>query len=257
MSAPAIAPAGERAASLALHAVAASRRGDAVLDDVSLAVAAGEHAVVLGASGAGKSTLLRVALGLERIDAGRVELLGRDLATLGRSERNALRQRVGVLLARDALFDERSVEENVALGVRAGSREVTRRAVREALLLVGLKHVEHRRPEALAPGERRRVALARAIAGRPALLVADEPAAALDPVAAGAVHTLLAQLRVRLELALLVATRDPRALEGADRAHFLHGGRIAAADRPDLLRKRPDAALQQLLAGRPYGPIAP
>jgi ABC-type transporter Mla maintaining outer membrane lipid asymmetry ATPase subunit MlaF len=131
------------------------------------------------------------------------------------------------------------------------------RAVREALLLVGLKHVEHRRPGALAAGERRRVALARAIAGRPALLVVDEPAPALDPVAAGAVHVLLAQLRTRLELALLVATRDPRALDGADRAHFLHGGRIAAADRPDLLRKRPDAALQQLLAGRPYGPIAP
>ncbi len=247
----------DAATAFAAHDVTVSRRDEVLLDGVSIAVAAGEHAVVLGASGAGKSLLLRVALGLEPADAGRVELLGQDLAVVGRGARAALRSRVGVLLASDALFEERSVEENVALGVRARSREAARRAVREALLLVGLKHVEHRRPAALAAGERRRVALARAIAGRPALLVADEPAAALDPVAAGAMHVLLAQLRVRLELAVLVATRDPRALEGADRAHFLHGGRIAAADRPDLLRKRPDLALQQLLGGRPYGPIAP
>jgi D-methionine transport system ATP-binding protein len=209
------------------------------VEGVTLAVARGEHAVLLGAAGAGHALLLRAALGLERCDAGRVE-------------------RLGAMLAQDALFEDRAVEENVALGVRDGrSREALRRAVREALLLVGLKHVEHRRPGTLTAGERRRVALARAVAGGPELLVAEEPAHALDPVAAGAVYALLAQLRTRLGLTLLVAASDPRALEGADRAGFLNRGRLVAFETPDRLRVRADAALQQLLAGRPYGPIAP
>jgi ABC-type transporter Mla maintaining outer membrane lipid asymmetry ATPase subunit MlaF len=253
VSAPAVGrAAAENSAAFAADDLSKSYGDVPALDRVSLAFAAGEHAVLLGPSGAGKSLLLRLALGLERADAGRVAVLGEELATCGRRARSALRARIGVLFARDALFEERSVEENVALGARGRAR-----AVREALLLVGLKHVEHRRPAALTAGERRRVALARAIAGAPALLVVDEPAAGLDPVAAGAIHALLGQLRARLELSLVVASRDPRALDGADRAAFLHAGRLVAVDTPDRLRVRADGALQQLLAGRPYGPIAP
>lgn len=246
------------APTVAVHEVVKRYGEQPALDGVSLAVAPGEHVVLFGPSGAGKSVLLRIALDLERADAGSVAVLGETLATLDRDARTAVRRRIGVVFAQDALFEERSVEENVALGVRgAVSREATRRAVREALMLVGLKHVEHRKPAALAPGERRRVALARAIAGGPTLLVADEPAAGLDPVAAGAVYALLAQLRSRLALCLLVASRDARALDGADRVAFVHAGRVGAVATPALLRSHADAALQQLLAGRPYGPIAP
>jgi len=243
------------AASLAASEVA-KRFGDhAALDGVSLEVAAGERVVLVGPSGAGKSVLLRVMLGLERASAGRVRLFGEDPAS---AAGRRLVARVGVLLERDALFADRSVEENVALGVRDGrSREAVRRAAREALLLVGVKHREHGRPAALAPGERRRVALARAVAGGPALLWVDEPGRGLDPVAAGALHALLGQLRARLGLALVVTSADPRALEGADRAGFLHRGRLGALEPPERLRERPDAALQQWLAGRPHGPIAP
>ena len=130
------------------------------------------------------------------------------------------------------------------------------RAVRESLLLVGLKQVEHLKPAALAPGVRRRVALARAVAPTPALLVVDEPVAGLDPVDAAIVVTLISQLRERLDLTLLVATRDPRGFAGADRVAFLHGGRVQVEDSPAALRTHADIALQQLLAGRPLGPLA-
>jgi len=256
MSAPAIDRATDDAPAFAAEDVSKSYGDARALDRVSLAFSTGTQAVLLGPSGAGKSALLRLALGLERADGGRVAVLGRDLASVPRRARAALRARIGVLFAQDALFAERSVEENVALGAH-GARAVRARAVREALLLVGLKHVEHRRPTALTAGERRRVALARAIAGAPALLVVDEPAAGLDPVAAGAIHALLGQLRARLGLTLVVASRDPRALDGAEVAAFLHAGRVVAVDAPDRLRACTDAALQQLLAGRPYGPIAP
>jgi len=246
------------APALAFEALALHAEDGVALDGVSLAIARGEHAVLFGASGAGKSALLRTALGLTRADGGRATLLGADVAALGGAARRRVLARVGVLFAQDALFDDRAVEDNVALGVRDGRpHEAARRAVREALLLVGLKHVDHCRPATLTAGERRRVALARAIAGGPELLLADEPARGLDPVASGAVYALLAQLRTRLGLTLLVASSDPRALEGADRAAFLHRGRIVACDRPALLRTRTDAALHQLLAGRPWGPIAP
>ena len=218
-----------------------------------LAIPRGAHVALFGASGAGKSLALQLLLGLAKPDAGRVSLFGADPAGPSAA---ALRARLGFVPAQDALFADRSVEENVALALPRGRHAAARtRAVRESLLLVGLKHVEHLKPAALAPGVRRRVALARAVAHAPALLVVDEPVAGLDPVGAAIVATLIAQLRERLGLTLLVATRDPRGFEGADRVAFLHAGRIQSEDAPSALRTRADAALQQLLAGRPFGPL--
>jgi ABC-type transporter Mla maintaining outer membrane lipid asymmetry ATPase subunit MlaF len=204
-----------------------------VLDGLDFAVARGECVALFGPSGAGKSLLLRLLLGLERPDAGQI----------------AVRARSGVVFEQNALFEDRSVEDNVALALRAVAKRpaaAARRAVHESLVLVGLKHVEHLRPHALPAGARRRVALARAIAHEPELLLIDEPAVGLDPVAAAAICEVIAQLRTRLGLSLLIATRDPQRVLGiADRGAFLHGGRIAA-----------DAAREQFLAARVHGPIA-
>jgi phospholipid/cholesterol/gamma-HCH transport system ATP-binding protein len=259
VSALSLAPAPAAAvAPLAWIGVARRERGLERLGDVSLAVARGSITVLLGASRAGKSLLLRIGLGLEPADAGSVALLGRDPRG---AERMRLLQRVGVVFPGGALFDAWSVERNVGFLAREVQRrpaaEVAR-AVRESLLLVGLKHVEHLRPAALAPGTRQRVALARAIAHRPELLVLDEPAADLDPVAAEALLALVVQLRERLGLSVLAATRDPRtALRIGERIAMLHAGRIAAEGDPDAIRRAPDEALQQLLAGRAHGPIQP
>lgn len=227
---------------------------------VDLAVARGELVALLGATGSGKTALLRTWLGLAPAAAGRARVFGAELARLRRGERRALRARLGVVFERDALLDDRPVEANVELALRAAGVRPGRalaRAVHESLLLVGLKHLGHLRPSELPPGPRRRVALARAVAHAPELLLVDEPGAGLDPIAAAAIHELVAQLRVRLGCTVLVATREPaRALAMADRAAFLHQGRIVAEGPPAALASRADAALQQLLGGRPHGPIA-
>lgn len=190
-------------------------RDHEVLAGFEFAMARGEFVVIHGANGAGKSLLLRLWLGLERPDAGSVRLLGGDPAGGSRQQRKALLARTGVVFEQDALFEDRSVGDNVALALRAAPRRsaiAARRAVHESLLLVGLKHVDHLRPRALSPGTRRRVALARAIAHHPELLLVDEPAAGLDPIAGAAIHELLAQLRSRLALSILITTRHPEPL---------------------------------------------
>ena len=229
MSAVALDAAPQPAPALAVSGLAKSFGDRDVLAGLDFAVSRGEFVAIFGANGAGKSLLLRLLLGLERPDAGSARLLGAEVARLSGRARAALLARVGVVFERDALFEDRSVADNIALALRAGPRRsaaAARRAVHESLLLVGLKHVDHLRPRALPAGTRRRVALARAIAHGPELLLVDEPAAGLDPVAGAALHELVAQLRTRLDLTVLVATRHPeRALALADRSALLHRGR--------------------------------
>lgn len=242
---------------LTAHAVSKAGVEHDGLAGFDLSIARGAHVALFGASGAGKSLALQILLGVTKPDAGRVSLFGADPAALRGRAAASLRARLGFVPALDGLFADRSVEENVALGQPRGRSAAARaRAVRESLLLVGLKQVEHLKPAALAPGVRRRVALARAIAPMPELLVVDEPVAGLDPVGAAIVVALIAQLRERLDLTLLVATRDPRGFASADRVAFLHGGRVRVEDAPAALCTCADAALQQLLNGRALGPFA-
>lgn len=257
--APAAAPAAEPA--FALEGLCARAGDRELLRALSFAAPRGAIAALVGAAGAGKSTVLRVALGLARADAGRALLLGRELAAASRAERAATLRRVGVVWPGGALFPDRDVAGNVGFVLRevlGRPREEVARAVRESLLLVGLKHVEHLAVDELGDGVRRRVALARAVAHRPELLVLDEPAGGLDPIAADAVRELVRQLRDRLALTVVVAARDPAwALPIAEHAAILHAGRVLAAGPPAALRGAGDPAVQQLLAGRAHGPIEP
>jgi ABC-type transporter Mla maintaining outer membrane lipid asymmetry ATPase subunit MlaF len=239
-----------------------ARAGDReLLAELSFAAPRGAIGALVGAAGSGKSTALRVALGLARAFAGRALLLGRELAAAPRAERAAVLARVGVVWPGGALFPDRDVAGNVGFALRevqGRPREEVARAVRESLLLVGLKHVEHRAVDELPDGLRRRVALARAVAHRPELLLLDEPAGGLDPVAADAMRELVRQLRDRLGLTVVLFTRDPAwALPIAEHAAVLHAGRVAAEGSPAALGASPDPAVQQLLAGRAHGPIEP
>jgi phospholipid/cholesterol/gamma-HCH transport system ATP-binding protein len=134
----------------------------------------------------------------------------------------------------------------------------TARIVREKLLLVGLKHVEHLYPSQLSGGMRKRVALARAIAHEPELLLADEPTAGLDPIMADTIDELILQLRDRLGVTVLCITHDLYAtFKLADRVAMLYQGRIIADGPPDEMRRTRDEVVRQFLIPRVHGPISP
>lgn len=234
--------------------------------EITLAVRPGAIVALLSAEplDAGplaSGALPRLALGLERAAGGRVVLFGTPLEGASRAQRAALRARVGVVWRGGALFDDDDVAGNVGFPLRQLQRrpgpEVAR-AVRESLLLVGLEHIEHVRADELAAGVRVRVALARAIAHRPELLLLDDPSGGLDPLAADAMAQLVVQLRDRLGLGVLVVSRDACwALPIADHVAVLRGGRIVAAGSAAEVRAVADAAVQQLLAPRAVGPLRP
>ncbi len=208
-----------------------------VVTDLSLTIPARSTTVILGPSGTGKSTLLRMATGLLAPDAGHVHTLGDDVFALRRAGLFALRQRIGVLFQDNALFSSLSVRDNVMFPLlRVAKRTVKQSAERaDSLLeLVGLHDVGRRMPDALSGGQRKRVALARAIALEPELVLFDEPTAGLDPQTSASIDALIVDMQQRLKCAFVVITHDvisARAI--AHHVGVLWGGELlafAAAD---------------------------
>jgi putative ABC transport system ATP-binding protein len=198
------------------------------LDGVSLRVARGELVAVMGPSGSGKSTLLNLAGGLDRPTAGRVVVDGSDLGALDRRGLAALRRRrVGYVFQDLNLLPGLTAAENVALPLEldgAGTRTARAEAV-AALDQVGLRERAGAFPDQLSGGERQQVAIARAVAGRRALLLADEPTGALDSLAG---ETVLALIRASCDdgIAGVLVTHEARYAAVADRVVFLSDGRV-------------------------------
>jgi sulfate/thiosulfate transport system ATP-binding protein len=175
---------------------------------------------LLGPSGGGKSTLLRIIAGLEQPDSGVVEIAGSDATRLPPQRRN-----VGFVFQHYAAFKHMSVYRNVAFGleIRKRPKEEIRRKVNELLELVHLEQFAHRRPSQLSGGQRQRMALARALAVEPQVLLLDEPTANLDPHAAELVEPLIGAASGRTRV---LTSHDPvGGLQGADLALGLRGGR--------------------------------
>ncbi len=218
------------------RAVALAKRyrlGDsevAALAGVDLEIAAGELAIVAGRSGSGKSTLLHLLGALDAPDAGRVEVEGRDLASLSEGERTLLRRRrLGFVFQAFHLVPVLSALENVEYpllidGVGAAER---RRRAAETLEAVGLGARLGHRPDRLSGGERQRVAIARALVHRPAAVIADEPTGNLDSANAAAMVELMARLNRELGTTFLLASHDPALIERAPRRIRLTDGRIS------------------------------
>jgi phospholipid/cholesterol/gamma-HCH transport system ATP-binding protein len=235
--------------------------GARVFQSLDFRLRRGELSVVIGGSGSGKSTLLRVLLGLEPYQRGRVQLLGREVSELSAEEHTRLMMHLGMLFQFGALFDSMTVYENVGFALRhvlhRPEAEI-RSTVRENLLVVGLKNVEHLYPSQLSGGMRKRVALARAIAHQPELLLVDEPTTGLDPIMAETINELILQLRERLGVTVLCITHDIHAaFKIADRISMLYQGRIIASGTPEEMRGAPNEVVQQFLAGSAHGPISP
>jgi len=214
------------------------RYGDAVaLDDVSLHVPKGSLTALLGPSGGGKSTLLRVIAGLEHPDAGTVEIDGRDLTNVAVRDRG-----VGFCFQHYAPFRHLTVRRNVAFGLevrRRGKAEI-REKVDELLELVRIAHLADRYPSQLSGGQRQRMALARALAIEPRVLLLDEPFGALDAQVRQQLRVWLRDLHQKISVTTVLVTHDQEeALEVADRLAIIHEGRLEQIGNPAEMYDHP------------------
>ena len=243
---------------VALRGLRLARGGRTILRDVDLVVRPGEVVAVLGPSGSGKSTLLSALTGELEPAAGTAEVLGAPMPRGGRALLQ-LRQRIGVLLQGNGLLTDLSVAENVALPLRTHTDlpdVLVRRLVEMKLHAVGLRAVADAMPRELSGGMARRVALARALALDPPLMIYDEPLTGLDPIASGVVMSLVRRLNDTLGLTSIVVTHHVHeTMPVADRAVVIADGRIIFAGTPAELDASTDPTVQQFLRGAPDGPI--
>ncbi|MBI4544034.1 MAG: ABC transporter ATP-binding protein [Gemmatimonadetes bacterium] len=207
-----------------------------VLDGVEIRVAPAEAVAVVGASGAGKSTLLHLLGGLDRPTSGRVTLGGRDLASLAEPELAAARNaRIGFVFQFHHLLREFSALENVMMPllIAGAPAAVAQHRARGLLEEVGLGERLGHKPWQLSGGEQQRVAVARALANRPLLLLADEPSGNLDTHTSEQLHDLFFRLRAEHRVAMVVATHNRELADRADRILLLKEGRLRSIYPPD------------------------
>ena len=214
------------------------RFGDFVaLDDVSVDVEAGSLTALLGPSGGGKSTLLRIIAGLERPDSGTVEIAGSEATHLPPQHRN-----VGFVFQHYAAFKHLSVYRNVAFGleIRKRPKDEIRRRVHELLELVHLEQFAQRLPSQLSGGQRQRMALARALAVEPQVLLLDEPFGALDVQVRKELRTWLRRLHDEVHVTTVFVTHDQEeAMDVADNIAVIAGGRVEQVGAPEELYDAP------------------
>ena len=222
-----------------------------VFDGIDLTFRHGETTVVLGRSGSGKSILLKHIIGIMRPDSGRVLVLGHDLTKLNLHELESLRMNFGMVFQSSALFDSLDVLHNVGFllyeHTGKGEEEI-RRIVGERLAMVGLVGVEKMMPEELSGGMKKRVALARAIAMDPHIVLYDEPTTGLDPVTADSINDLIIKMQKELRATSIVVTHDMvSAYRIADRIVMLYEGKIIIDDTPEGIRASGDPRVQRFV----------
>jgi phospholipid/cholesterol/gamma-HCH transport system ATP-binding protein len=224
-----------------------------VLDGVDFVVPQGQTVALLGPSGTGKSVLLKHIVGLLRPDAGDVLVGGESVPRLSRAGLTALRHTVGYAFQMGALFDSMSVFENIRLGITDDAlyrdREYSSERVVECLRMVNLSpDVARKYPAELSGGMKKRVGIARAIAGRPSYLLYDEPTSGLDPVNADAMDDLIEQLQNELHATSVVVSHDVRgSFKVADRIALLHHGRIHKVGTAEEFVNAKDEVVRQFL----------
>ena len=230
-----------------------------ILDGVSFSVARGGVTALMGASGGGKTTVLRLIGGQERAQRGEVLFDGQDVGRLGPAELFAARRRMGMLFQFGALFTDMSVFENVAFPLRehtALPEALVRDVVLMKLEAVGLRNARDLMPSEVSGGMARRVALARAIALDPELVMYDEPFAGLDPISLGTAARLIRQLNDALGLTSIVVSHDlDETFRIADQVVVLANGKVAAQGTPQQVRESADPLVHQFVNALADGPV--
>jgi phospholipid/cholesterol/gamma-HCH transport system ATP-binding protein len=223
-----------------------------VLQGVNLVVEQGETLGIFGPSGTGKSVLLKTTIGLIALDRGDVLVEGESVYIGGQKALRSIRRKVGYVFQNAALFDSVNVYENVEMGIpeaelKGLSRREATRKIWEALELVNLRPEEvlAKLPATLSGGMKKRVGIARAIVGRPRILLWDEPTTGLDPVNTAAVELLIKRLSNELEVTSVIVTHDVHGgLVMCDRVSMLEGGRLRFLGTPQEFRKSTDPVVR-------------
>lgn len=230
-----------------------------VLRGIDLTVRRGQVVAIMGGSGCGKTTLLRLIGGQIRASSGRVEVDGRDVGEMGADALYAMRRRMGMLFQFGALFTDMSVFDNVAFPLREHT-DLPASLVRDLVLMklqaVGLRGAAALMPAELSGGMARRVALARAVALDPMLVLYDEPFAGLDPISLGIIGQLIRRLNDALGASTIMVTHDVHeSLEIVDYVYFVSEGRIVAQGTPDEIRATSDPFVHQFVHAEADGPV--
>jgi phospholipid/cholesterol/gamma-HCH transport system ATP-binding protein len=226
-----------------------------VLDEVSLSIEKGKTTVVIGPSGCGKTVLIKHFIVLIRPSAGEVYFKGRRVDHLGERELDEVRTHFGYLFQEGALFDSMTVAENIMFPIRQHYKvkhlQEIEDIVKAKLAMVGLDGFQNYYPARLSGGQRKRVALARAIALDPEVILYDEPTTGLDPIRSDIINELILKLERELGVTTVVVTHDMKsAYKVADRIIMLHNGKIVADGDADYIRNHPHPVVRQFINGQ-------
>jgi phospholipid/cholesterol/gamma-HCH transport system ATP-binding protein len=230
-----------------------------ILDGISLNIARGKVTALMGASGGGKTTILRLIGGQYKAQSGELLFDGKDVAQMGQDDLYATRRRMGMLFQYGALFADLNVFENVAFPLREHtdlSEELIRDVVLMKLNAVGLRGARDLKPSEISGGMTRRVALARAIALDPELVMYDEPFSGLDPIALGTASRLIRHLNDAMGLtSVFVSHEIEQTFAIADQVIILVNGQVATQGTPQEIRKSQDPLVKQYVNALPDGPV--
>jgi len=224
-----------------------------VLRGVNLSIGRGRTTAIIGSSGSGKSVLLKHIMGLVKPDSGCVYLKGTCITELSYEQLKAVRKKMAMVFQGAALFDSMSVGENVGIGLfkhtNLGQKEIKEK-VSYCLEQVGLVGIEDLYPAELSGGMKKRVAIARAIAMEPEILLYDEPTTGLDPIRANSINDLIVNLQHKLDVTSIVVTHDMNSVERvADFVAFLYNGVIHFEGTVEELERSEDVVLRNFVEG--------
>ena len=224
-----------------------------VYRDLNLDVRGREVLTIIGGSGQGKSVMLKMLIGLLNVDGGAIYFDDQQISGMSEAQYAAVRRRVAMLFQASALFDSLNTKENVAYGLREqldmSEKEISER-VRESLTYVGLPGTEETWPADLSAGMKKRVALARALAIRPEVLLYDEPTTGLDPINVTRIADLIEYLNETLDVTSVVVTHDmDTALGISDRIAMIHEGFVIFSGTPDELRASDNPQVRDFIEG--------
>ncbi len=226
-----------------------------VLDGVSVAIEKGKTTVVIGPSGCGKTVLIKHLILLLRPNEGEVYFKGRRIDNISEAEINEVRTHYGFLFQGGALFDSLTVAENILFPLEQHTRiedwTAANELVRSKLAMVGLDGYQSYYPASLSGGQRKRVALARAIALNPEVILYDEPTTGLDPIRSDIINELILKLQRELAVTTVVVTHDMTSVyKISDRIIMLHEGRIVADGDAEHIRNHEHKVVQQFIRGQ-------